>query len=76
MTTFETGKTYQATSVCDNNCKWNFKIVRRTAKSVWIEDCHTKEIKRCMVKMSGNEEYIFPFGKYSMSPTLGAEKLI
>ena len=35
---FETGRTYSVTSIGDQNCRWTYTVVRRTAKSVWLID--------------------------------------
>ena len=36
MTTFETGKTYQARSIGDHNCIFTFKVIKRTEKTITI----------------------------------------
>jgi len=73
-TNFDAGRTYSMTSVCDSNCRWTFKVVRRTAKSVWLMD-DSGEISRRVISRYNGEEQVFPLGKYSMAPILGAGKV-
>jgi len=77
MNSFEQGKSYECRSICDHNCKWIFKIIRRTAKSLWIKNTHTGETvrKAITINWEGSEQ-IFPLGRYSMAPTLTPEKLL
>lgn len=70
MKQFKTGQTYSAKSVCDNDCVFTFKIVRRTAKSVWIVGGMVKEITRKVIKRCDGHEYILPLGTYSMAPII------
>jgi len=72
--TFEAGRTYAMTSVCDSNCRWTFKVVRRTAKSVWLLNDEGETVRRVISTYNG-EEQVFPLGKYSMAPILGADDL-
>ena len=71
---FKTGQTYNCNSVCDYNCKWSFEVIRRTAKSVWLKETGQSEIKRFAVKVCNldNAELVWPLGRYSMAPILGA----
>lgn len=59
MKTFEAGKTYETPSVCDHECIFSFKVIRRTSKSVWItgESVHNERKK---IDVWGDEEQIFP----------------
>ena len=68
--TFEIGKTYWTNSICDTNCIWEYKIEKRTEKSVWING-NRFGIKR---NYEGNE-MIYPLGKYSMAPMLTADRI-
>lgn len=72
--TFETGKTYTMRSVCDHNCTWAYKVLKRTAKTITITD--GKATKTCRINKGATEysgvETIYPLGQYSMAPCLRA----
>ena len=73
---FITGKTYSVSSVCDHNCVWEYKLEKRTEKSVWLTPLngHQKAdgtIRRTIKKYNG-EEMVYPMGHYSMCPVLSA----
>lgn len=73
---FETGKTYKMTSVGDSNCHWFLKVIRRTAKTVWLEgDTMGKGTISRRVDLWEGTESVRPFGNYSMSPILRASRL-
>ena len=64
---FEVGKIYQCRSICDYDCIWSFRVIKRTAKTVTLEDDHNKIITcRIAPKESQTVETVFPFGRYSM----------
>jgi len=69
---FKTGETYTAHSICDYDIVWSFEILRRTAKSVWVEV--DNKIVRRAIDIFQNTETFSPFGKYSMSATVHADK--
>lgn len=69
---FETGKTYYTKSICDSEIIYKFKIERRNMKSVWI--MIDGKLKRRALKYHGGSEYFEPFGNYSMSPMIKAER--
>jgi hypothetical protein len=78
MMTFKVNKTYRATSVCDHNCTWDYKVISRTAKTITIVDINRKSqepLKR-RIYVFNNCETVKPDGSYSMAPILGADKLI
>ncbi len=73
---FEAGRNYYMTSVCDHNCRWEYNVTRRTAKSVWLVQVGSaKAPRRFGIKTFMGEELVYPLGSYSMSPILGAEKV-
>jgi len=72
MTKFEEGKKYYCTSVCDQNCRWEYIITKRTDKSVWIG----KDRFKINESYNNEYEYIYPLGKYSMAPVLQAERIV
>ncbi len=67
---FETNQHYSTSSVCDHNCIFKFKIVKRTTKTVWIDGMYGIKARR--VYLWDNAETIKPFGTYSMAPILTA----
>lgn len=71
-TRFEVGVSYFCRSACDSECVWHFKILRRTASSVWVL-VDGKECRRCVRVWSGVEKFE-PFGRYSMSPVVSADR--
>ncbi len=72
MHKFEVGKTYYGRSVCDYDCIITVTVASRTAKFIT-----TDEGKRLGVKpmYDGSAEYVSPWGHYSMSPIVIAERL-
>lgn len=76
MKTFEIGKTYSMSSICDHNCIWTYTVIARTAQTITIED--GKQVKKCRISKQYSEynkaETVFPLGQYSMCPILTAEK--
>jgi hypothetical protein len=75
MTKFEIGKSYEMRSACDQNCKWSYTVITRTAQTITLKDDHNKVIK-CRVIKGLSEIYkaeaVKPLGSYSMAPTLTA----
>lgn len=73
---FETGKQYQVRSIGDHNCIWTFEVIRRTAKSIWVNCEGEYQNKRLVVSTRDSQEVVKPFGTYSMSPTLRASNVV
>ena len=70
MKKFEIGKEYYTRSICDHNCIFTVKIVKRTAKTVtFLRD--GKE-HRTKLFTDDHGEYIAPY-RYSMAPTFHAD---
>jgi len=69
---FEVGSSYFCRSACDSNCIWHFEIIRRTASSVWVL-VDGKECRRGIRVWDGVEKFE-PFGRYSMSPVVSADR--
>lgn len=76
MTKFKTGKTYYATSLCDSNCVFEFKVLSRTEKFVTL-GLTDGEIKRKVYRAcNGGDEAVemcYPLGMYSMCPVITAK---
>ncbi len=69
---FEVGVSYFCRSLGDSECIWHFSIIRRTESSVWVE-VNGKECRRSIRVWSGVEKFE-PFGRYSMSPVVSADR--
>jgi hypothetical protein len=66
---FEVGKTYYCRSLCDYDSIFQIRVSARTEKTIV-----TSEGKRLRVKMIDDVETVSPRGRYSMSPTIYANK--
>lgn len=77
MKTFENNTTYKMGFAGDSNLFVFFTVVRRTAKSVWIKEQNSNaDSFRCGIKVYNGEEYVMPYGRYSMAPVLNAKRAI
>ena len=76
MRKFEEGKTYHGTFVGDSDSTFFCGVVKRSAKTVTLKTDGHKETKTRRIKIDDNgNEFVFPFGQYSMSPVLRASRL-
>jgi len=79
MTTkFNVGQVYSTRSIGDYNCIWNYRVIKRTEKSVWLQELtmfgeNRGEVKRKSISVYRDEEQVKPQGSYSMCPILGAK---
>lgn len=71
-TKFEVGTTYWTRSICDHDCVFTFKIVRRTAKQITFEQ-HGK-LRTRGVYIADGVEHCKPNGTYSMCAVISADK--
>lgn len=69
---FEVGKSYQCRSVCDSDCVFTFTVLKRTEKTVTLQDSVSKEIYRRRPDVWDGQEVCFPMGYYSMCPIIRA----
>ncbi len=70
---FKVGKTYYTRSFGNWDVVYNFKVVKRTEKTVWLESCHTRTPQARRVDRSlGHSEILSPLGRYANSPVLDA----
>lgn len=69
---FEVGKLYQMRSICDRNTRWQYQVMKRTAKSVWLA-CND-DLQMFRVTVWRDVETCRPLGSYSMAPILAADK--
>ncbi len=72
---FEVGREYFCRSACDHTCVWTFKVVRRTAKSIWFSEDGCGASRRS-IRIYNDIEMVYPMGTYSMSPVLSADKVV
>lgn len=72
---FETNKNYLMGWIGDSELKTEYTVIKRTEKTVTVKEISNNKVKNCRIKVYDNCEYIKPFGTYSMSPSLYANKL-
>lgn len=70
MKKFEPGKTYFTRSICDYDCIFKETIISRTEKTVKTASGKTLRVS---TKYNDDHEQIWPEGKYSMAPVIGAD---
>ena len=71
---FEVGKTYRMRSIGDYNCVWDCTVLSRTAKQLTLAiDGEKGDIRRGITVWNGVER-CSPFGRYSMSPQISADR--
>jgi len=82
---FEVGVVYSTRSICDHECIFRWAVKRRTEKSVWLQSVRIAQdgnveaygdITRRSIQLdyTGEAELVYPSGRYSMCPTLTADK--
>lgn len=73
--TFTPGQSYTITFIGDSDLKVELPIIRRTAQNVWAKV--DGEVKRLKVHnhYATNEEFVKPYGTYSMNPTAYAKRV-
>ncbi len=67
MSKFEAGKHYKGRSICDAECVISILVMKRTAKTLTTSGGKTLRIS----ERSGGE-FVMPWGRYSMAPTISA----
>lgn len=73
MTKFEVGKTYD-TKGPYSDWWYSYTVVKRTKCTVTLLDEFYGIEKRRKIKEYNGSEIVYPEGKYSMCPTLSAER--
>jgi len=64
------GSTYYTRSICDHNCIYTAKILKRSEKMVTFKAEHHDRAKRAKIHtMPDGEEFFLPNGQHSMCPT-------
>lgn len=67
LAVFEAGKTYSTRSICDHDSIISLTIAKRTAKTVT-----TTTGKTLRIAIYDGAEYVMPWGRYSMAPSVRA----
>jgi hypothetical protein len=75
--TFVAGVTYSTRSICDSDCIYRVTIVSRTDKTVKADvGAHNGGVKTFRLGRNHyNAECFMPFGRYSMAPTIRADRI-
>lgn len=77
---FEPGKIYFTRSICDHETIIKLKIAKRTAKTITATSCDNTNWQskgktyRIYSVPYDPDERVNPWGKYSMSPTISADR--
>ena len=73
MKTFQTNEIYKCRSLCNYDCVWTYKVIKRTKSTITLKS-DRGEVLRCRVKVSDifGAECCHPLGHFSMSPILRA----
>jgi len=71
MKTFTEGQKLATRAICDSECVFTGKVVRRTAKTVTIKT-GMMGVKRCKIHTNDEGEFVFPYGRHSMAPVFRA----
>lgn len=69
---FIVGKTYSCRSACDHDCIFYYKVIKRTAKFITVEDRHG-QVRRAGIRVWCGVETAMPQGSYSMAPIIRAD---
>lgn len=72
MKKFEVGKNYSCTSACNHECVWTFKVIKRTDKTVTLQQSGKSETITRRPYLYDDSENIRPLGNYSMAPIIRA----
>ena len=70
--TFKVNKIYQMKSPGDQDCVWQYEVIKRTAKSVTLREIGENAQKTFRFTKYCECEGVFPLGQYSMAPILKA----
>lgn len=74
MSKFEVNKKYYGRSACDHDCIFNMEVLSRTEKT--IKANVDGAIKTLRIKTDDENEFVYPYGKYSMCPIIRAERIL
>ena len=71
MIKFKQNQELSTRSICDHNCIWAGKVLKRTPKTVTI--AIQGDTKRFKIYDFDGVEFIYPLGRYSMAPVFKAD---
>lgn len=74
MNKFEVNKKYYGRSSCDYNCIFEMEVIKRTEKT--IKANVDGSIKTLRIKTDDENEFVYPYSKYSMCPIIRAERIL
>lgn len=72
LQTFQVGTTYTCRSMCNYDTIFSYRVVKRTAKFITVQDAW--DTRRVGVKVRDDVEYALPDGLYSMCPVIYANR--
>lgn len=79
MTTFKLNEIYKCGSLCNQDCVWTYKVIKRTPSTVTLMDVRSKDVRTCRINKKWSEwcgcETVLPQGKFSMCPSLRADRV-
>lgn len=70
---FQAGKTYYTRSVCDRNCIYSIRVIKRTAKTITVKQALHPEKKLLRPYIYNGVEQVKPHGSYSLCAVIGAD---
>ena len=73
---FEVGQCYYTRAIGDHNLIYAYKVTKRTAKTVILQDDRGKDIGRRRITIIQGHETVSPEGSYSMSPMIDAGDIL
>lgn len=77
MKQFEIGKKYYGRFASNSDCIFTGKVIARTDKTVTFEiDGEIKKLRVTKASAYFGYEIVYPFGQYSMAPSLDPEREI
>ena len=71
MKKFAVGSEYSARSICDSDCIFTIKVLKRTASFITFSD--HGETRRAKIQTRDGVEGVYPFGRYSMAAYIEAK---
>jgi hypothetical protein len=71
---FQVGQIISARSACDWECIFEWEVIARTEKMMTVK--YHGETKRVGIKVRNGVETAQPFGSYSMSPMVFADRQV
>ena len=76
MKRFNVGTTYMMRSPCNRESTWEYVVVKRSAKTATLQPVDGGDTFRRGITVYEDVETMTPLGRFSMSPTLSADKAV